>query len=152
MSKFRKRLIEIDAMQWTEDVSMRELTDFTNGLVQLNDADREFLVYDRLHDTWISFEYGDWIIKGVQGEFYPCKPDVFTATYTPTDTMADQSDTSPADTTAWLLAQYAAEHENHKHMMRLAEQLSPEARTRIARRLDDRFHEITGTPQENADR
>jgi len=27
--------------------------------------------------------YGDWIIKGVQGEFYPCKPDIFTATYEP---------------------------------------------------------------------
>ena len=26
---------------------------------------------------------GDWIIKGVQGEFYPCKPDIFTATYEP---------------------------------------------------------------------
>ena len=25
--------------------------------------------------------YGDWIIKGVQGEFYPCKPDIFHATY-----------------------------------------------------------------------
>ena len=25
---------------------------------------------------------GDWIIRGVQGEFYPCKPDIFTATYT----------------------------------------------------------------------
>ena len=27
--------------------------------------------------------YGDWIIKGVQGEFYPCKPDIFDATYEP---------------------------------------------------------------------
>ena len=26
-------------------------------------------------------EYGDWIIKGVKGEFYPCKPDVFAQTY-----------------------------------------------------------------------
>jgi len=26
---------------------------------------------------------GDWIIKGVQGEFYPCKPDIFAATYEP---------------------------------------------------------------------
>jgi hypothetical protein len=25
--------------------------------------------------------YGDYIIKGVQGEFYPCKPDIFEATY-----------------------------------------------------------------------
>ena len=28
---------------------------------------------------------GDWIIKGVQGEFYPCKPDIFEATYEPAE-------------------------------------------------------------------
>lgn len=28
---------------------------------------------------------GDWIIRGVQGEFYPCKPDIFEATYEPAD-------------------------------------------------------------------
>ena len=27
----------------------------------------------------------DWVIKGVQGEFYPCKPDIFAATYEPTE-------------------------------------------------------------------
>lgn len=27
--------------------------------------------------------YGDWIIRGVKGEFYPCKPDIFEATYEP---------------------------------------------------------------------
>lgn len=30
---------------------------------------------------------GDWIIKGVKGEFYPCKPDIFEATYEPADAM-----------------------------------------------------------------
>jgi hypothetical protein len=29
----------------------------------------------------ITASKGDWIIKGVQGEFYPCKPDIFEATY-----------------------------------------------------------------------
>ena len=27
--------------------------------------------------------FGDWIIQGVKGEFYPCKPDIFAATYEP---------------------------------------------------------------------
>jgi hypothetical protein len=31
---------------------------------------------------------GDWIIKGVKGEFYPCKPDVFAATYEPVEDNA----------------------------------------------------------------
>src|SRR5690606_32108068 len=81
MARYRKRPVEIEAVQWTEDVSMRELIDFTNGRVKLNDVDRDFHVYDRLHDTWVKFEYGDWIIKGVQGEYYPCRDDVFAATY-----------------------------------------------------------------------
>lgn len=36
---------------------------------------------------------------------------------------------------------------DHARMMRLVEQLSPETRARIAQRLDDRFHELTGTPR-----
>lgn len=39
------------------------------------------VIHDRLHDTWVNVREGDWIIKGVQGEFYPCRPDVFAATY-----------------------------------------------------------------------
>jgi hypothetical protein len=31
-------------------------------------------------------DVGDWLIKGVAGEFYPCKPDVFAATYEPEET------------------------------------------------------------------
>lgn len=81
MARYRKRPVEIEAVRWTEDMPMRELIDFTNGLVQLNDVDRVFRVYDRLHDTWVSFGYGDWIIRGVQGELYPCRDDIFRQTY-----------------------------------------------------------------------
>jgi len=79
--KFRKRPVHIEAMQWTRDVPMIALQDFTNNLVRLNDVDEEFFVYDRLHDTWVKFVYGDWIIRGVQGEFYPCADPVFRETY-----------------------------------------------------------------------
>ena len=36
---------------------------------------------------------GDWIIKGVKGEFYPCKPDIFASTYEPVDALY----TSPSE-------------------------------------------------------
>ena len=36
---------------------------------------------------------GDWIIKGVKGEFYPCKPDIFAATYEPVETDGIESHT-----------------------------------------------------------
>ncbi|MBT2273861.1 hypothetical protein [Rhodococcus qingshengii] len=38
------------------------------------------VIRDRLHDTWVNVREGDWIIKGIQG-VYPCRPDVFAATY-----------------------------------------------------------------------
>ena len=39
------------------------------------------VVWDDLHGTWVNVSTGDWIIKGVQGEFYPCRDDVFRETY-----------------------------------------------------------------------
>lgn len=35
---------------------------------------------------------GDWVIKGVKGEFYPCKPDIFEATYEPVTDVASDED------------------------------------------------------------
>lgn len=42
--------------------------------------EKESLRVDTLEGT-MRAEAGDWIIRGVQGEFYPCKPDIFAATY-----------------------------------------------------------------------
>ena len=79
--KYRKKPVEVEAVQWTRSDAPRKLIDFTNHLVQLDDVNEEFKVYDRLHDEWIPFYWDDWIIKGIKGEFYPCRPDVFAATY-----------------------------------------------------------------------
>ena len=35
---------------------------------------------------------GDWIIRGVQGEFYPCKPDIFAESYSPATPVGDSDD------------------------------------------------------------
>lgn len=37
-------------------------------------------------EGWHQVTLGDWIIKGVKGEFYPCKPDIFAMTYEPAPT------------------------------------------------------------------
>lgn len=42
-------------------------------------------VWDKLHSTWVGVRVGDWIIRGVQGEFYPCADDVFRETYEEAD-------------------------------------------------------------------
>lgn len=77
-------------MQWTRNDAPRKLIDFTNHLVRINDVEEVFKVYDRLHNVWLPFYWNDWIIKGVQGEFYPCRPDVFAATYE--EVQADQDE------------------------------------------------------------
>lgn len=38
-------------------------------------------VYDYLHDTWVGVKKGQWIIRGVSGEYYPCDEDVLAETY-----------------------------------------------------------------------
>jgi hypothetical protein len=76
--KYRKKPVVIDAIQWTGE-NRHELERFIT-------TRRDMLS----HSTVISIhtlegtmraEIGDYIIKGVQGEFYPCKPDIFEATY-----------------------------------------------------------------------
>jgi hypothetical protein len=42
--------------------------------------DSAIIVIDTLEGA-MGVTPGDWVIKGVQGEFYPCKPDIFDATY-----------------------------------------------------------------------
>lgn len=40
---------------------------------------------------------GDWIIKGIKGEFYPCKPDIFAATYEPAEVAPPISERSAGE-------------------------------------------------------
>ena len=93
--KYRKKPVEIEAvlLEPTEK-SIREVLNFKGEPVVTNcntaiDAfesyckcriDDGFLKIDTLEGT-IKASFGDYIIKGVQGEFYPCKPDIFHLTY-----------------------------------------------------------------------
>lgn len=79
--RYRKKPVEISAFHWTNDKAWGDLLKFANYLVRQNSYGEEFHVYDRLHDTWVEFEHGDYIIKGLQGEFYPCRNDIFEQSY-----------------------------------------------------------------------
>lgn len=91
--KFRKKPVVIEAVQWTGDNEM-EIYDFSNGKVLHIAGSTKMLVPTLEGDMQASV--GDWIIRGVQGEFYPCKPDIFAATYEPED--ARQAFPGHADT------------------------------------------------------
>jgi hypothetical protein len=84
MPRFRKRPVEIEAVRLAGDsvsdaVQFVPSDQFAGGGV-LPDDGRFFVDIKTLEGTMRAVE-GDWIIRGVQGEFYPCKPDIFAATY-----------------------------------------------------------------------
>lgn len=79
MAKYRKKPVEVEAVQWDGGNGI-EIADFMLGKnVAVRDADN-CLEIETLEGT-MAASVGDFIIKGVQGEFYPCKPDIFEATY-----------------------------------------------------------------------
>lgn len=96
--KFRKKPVVIEAVQWTGR-NWQEVLDFctvpdevcggvpaifiTNDVANVGGGRRPVLI-ETLEGT-MRGEVGDWIIKGVAGEFYPCKPDIFKRTYEPVE-------------------------------------------------------------------
>lgn len=77
--RFRKKPVVIDAVQYDGTlVSVESL----EGLECSQTLTSDTIQIETLEGT-MTANPGDWIIKGVKGEFYPCKPDIFEATYEP---------------------------------------------------------------------
>jgi len=80
MSKFRKKPVVIKATQWFRDGDhpavflMAPGPHFLGGKHVIQTLEGHHIV-----------QPGDWIITGVKNEVYPCKPDIFAATYDPAD-------------------------------------------------------------------
>ena len=88
--KFRKKPVVIEAMQFTEESKNRVFNWVScNHYADWNAKDQSTLRIETLEGN-MTAEIGDWIIKGVKGEFYPCKPDIFAQTY---DALASQTPT-----------------------------------------------------------
>jgi len=85
MTKFVKKPVVIDAFHFTMD-SFQELEKLSEFLKDA-DVDINYLnegkVYIETLEGVMCASEGDWIIKGVKGEFYTCKPDIFEMTYEP---------------------------------------------------------------------
>ena len=79
MPKYRKLPVEIDAMQWTGDNidDMRGFVGEKGFYYVVNDNS---LIIPTLEGD-LKAAVGDFVIKGVKCEYYPCKPDIFEATY-----------------------------------------------------------------------
>lgn len=84
MPKFRKKPVVIEAHRLpfvgeTPSAAFMEFLERAPDDVIVSDYD-EGLAISTLEGV-MRADPGDWIIKGVKGEFYPCKPDIFEATY-----------------------------------------------------------------------
>ena len=100
MANFRKKPVVIDGVKWTGE-NLFEVITFMDGKPELNSdiAMERWEQYENLvkRDGLLIYtredgpnneakhyaSVGDWIIKGIKGEFYPCKPEIFAATYEP---------------------------------------------------------------------
>lgn len=87
MAKFRKKPVVIEAIQYdgtensvVEILQMKE----TNSSAKSIRVDAGDLLIHTLEGV-MRADKGDWIIKGVNGELYPCKPDIFDKTYEPAE-------------------------------------------------------------------
>jgi hypothetical protein len=91
MARFRKKPVEIEARQWLPG-DMEAAGDLIGWLMAA--GARHEIVRGLGASCVLSIltlegemeaSPGDWIIRGVKGEFYPCKPDIFEATYEQVD-------------------------------------------------------------------
>ena len=92
IKKYVKKPVEVEAIQLKED-NIIEVFDFLDGANYKETKSAEELQYfskAMLEQGYIEIEtlegmmkvsFGDYIIKGIKGEFYHCKPDIFIATY-----------------------------------------------------------------------
>lgn len=100
MSKFRKKPVVIEAHQWDGTVGSADAIAAWAGVEDCDPKKDQLgrISRDRVEQIGqfapltvhslegdMTAQPNDWVIRGVKGEFYPCKPDIFEATYEPAD-------------------------------------------------------------------
>lgn len=83
MAKYRKKPVVIDAVQYRAGEQPYELANEIMGGTARYTSEGTLLI-ETLEGV-MEARPGDWIIRGVKGELYPCKPDIFAATYEPVE-------------------------------------------------------------------
>lgn len=106
IQEFVKKPVKISAIQWTGE-NEHEIMDFVGMKLQVSRPPNHYEHDNDITDDMVTItiptledgKYGqvahvadrnDWIIKGVKGEFYPCKPDIFKATYRAVKTLQEE--------------------------------------------------------------
>lgn len=95
--RYRKKPVSVSAMQFTDETKDHALS-WINGApgssawADFDTGGEPVLKIETLEGVMLA-TFGDWIIRGVAGEFYPCKPNIFRATYDPIILLIDVVDT-----------------------------------------------------------
>lgn len=139
ISKYRKKPVVVEAVQWIADeMLMKDVLEKFGGLRSMGASSigkgpGKTLIIKTLEGT-MTAEDGDWIIRGVKGEFYPCKPDIFEATYEPADISADVDSIGELDT---------AHRQMHARNERLEKELAEkEVALMMYRQFEHRYAEF----------
>ena len=112
IKKYRKKPVVIEALEFTRD-NFEDVIRFTNGKVTdfripKHPSGLAMCVIPTLEGNHIARE-GDLIIKGVHGEFYPCKPDIFAKTYE--DAAIDPESLRPKG--EWIIMSFWKKRRGH---------------------------------------
>lgn len=95
MGKYRKKPVVIDAHCWEPTENGRNKKPWPKSHLKALEfkvsAINLCLFIPTLEGKMTALP-GDWIIRGVKGEFYPCKPDIFEATYEPVESEQSRKD------------------------------------------------------------
>lgn len=88
MPKFRKKPVVIEAIQFLGKENGGDVLEWTDFRVAIaghrtDEGQMIPIVEIKTLEGLMIAAPGDWIIRGIQGELYPCKPDIFDATYEP---------------------------------------------------------------------
>ncbi|EFV74439.1 hypothetical protein HMPREF1013_05319 [Bacillus sp. 2_A_57_CT2] len=83
--KYRKKPVVIEVVHFKNDepetlIEIQEFMNVRDLRVSYSIPDKAAIVIETLEGN-MTAQIGDYIIKGVNGEFYPCKPDIFEKTY-----------------------------------------------------------------------
>jgi len=94
MPKFRKKPVVIEAIQFNgsnkiECIEFTNQTAFARSEKDINGAVKFWVISIPTLEGDMIASPNDWIIKGVNGEFYPCKPDIFEKTYEPINELKE---------------------------------------------------------------
>jgi hypothetical protein len=82
VSLYRKKSVVIEAVQWTGE-NYNLIRDFVGDMRPIHQTGNKLAI--NTLEGLMEASLGDYIIMGVKGEFYPCKPDIFAATYEPVE-------------------------------------------------------------------